>query len=121
MSSPDMRIRTAWRSGEPHALERAAEQLAAEGHEETAIYDALERLLLDERAAGADDATEDRITNVMDRLTGWCHESNHIETNRNPVPDAAGRNGSGQPANGIRAPWAAGSAVEAPPTDPAGG
>lgn len=113
MISPDERIRNAWRSGSPRALDRAAEELAAEGYEETAIYDALERLLLDERAGGADDDTEDRITNVMDRLTGWCHESNHIKTERGPelLGADADRNGVSRATNGTEKPKpAAGSA-----------
>jgi hypothetical protein len=84
----DERIRKAWRTGDPMELHRAAEQLAAQGHEESTIYDALERLLLEIREAGADDETEERISNVMDRLTGWCHVSNHIKTKRpDPPPD----------------------------------
>jgi hypothetical protein len=84
----DERIREAWRTGVPMELHRAAEELAAQGYEESAIYDALERLLLEVREAGADDEAEERISNVMDRLTGWCHESNHIKTRRtDPPPD----------------------------------
>lgn len=87
MTSIDTRIRDAWNTGEPMALHRAAEQLAAEGHEESTIYDALEKLLLEVREAGADDATEEPIMDVLDRLTGWCHESGHIRTKRGePAP-----------------------------------
>jgi hypothetical protein len=86
MTPLDERINAAWRSGGPQELHRAAEQLAAQGHEESAIYDALERLLLEVRAAGADDETEDRITDVMERLTDWCHESNRIKTRRTDPP-----------------------------------
>lgn len=79
-------IRDAWNAGDPMALHRTVELLANEGNEESAIYDVLEKLLLDVRAAGADDATEERIMGVMDRLTGWCHASNHIRTKRNSLP-----------------------------------
>ena len=82
MTPLDERITAAWRTGLPPELHRAAEQLAAQGHDESAIYDALERLLLEARAAGADDEVEERITNVMDRLTGWCRAVNHIKTTR---------------------------------------
>jgi len=74
------RLKAAWDSNAPHALDRAAERLAAEGVAEVEIMVALEQLLLEVRAAGADDETEERIMGVYDRLTGWCHESNHIRT-----------------------------------------
>lgn len=89
MTSLDARIRDAWNSGDPMALHHAAEQLAAEGYKESVILDSLEKLLLEVRGAGADDDTEERIMGVMDRLVGWCHESNHIRTRRlepPPVP-----------------------------------
>ena len=113
-------MRRAWETGERLALDRVAEQLAGQGVDESVIFEALKALLLEERAAGADDETEDRISDVMDRLTGWCHVSNHIKTNRNPAPAAAGRTGTGQLANGVQTPQTAGSTTEAPPTGPAG-
>jgi hypothetical protein len=85
MTTLDERVSTAWRSG-PSELHRTAERLAAEGHAESAIYESLERLLLEVRATGADDETEDRITDVMERLTGWCHESQHIPLRRVELP-----------------------------------
>jgi hypothetical protein len=86
MNPIDTRIREAWNSGQPLALHTAAEQLAAEGHAEAAINDSLEKLLLEVRAGGADDETEERIMGVMDRLTGWCHGSQHIRTTRTGLP-----------------------------------
>lgn len=82
MPTPYDRLKEAWDTDTPHALDRAAEQLAAEGVAESAILDELTRLLLEVRAGGADDETEERIHGVMDRLTGWCHVSNHIKTKR---------------------------------------
>jgi hypothetical protein len=80
MISIDDRIRDAWVSTDPMALHTLAERLAGEGQPEGVILDGLERLLLEVRANGADDVTEDRIMDVMDRLTGWCHASHHIRT-----------------------------------------
>lgn len=80
------RIRAAWNPDSPQGLHQIAEELASEGYDETAIYDGLEKLLLEERESGADDAIEDRITDVMERLTGWCHESGHIHTNPTAAP-----------------------------------
>jgi hypothetical protein len=87
MTTIDTRIREAWNTGDPMSLHAAAEQLASEGNEESAIYDALERLLLEVRDADADDNTEERIMGVMDRLSGWCHESGHIRTKRVGLPN----------------------------------
>lgn len=87
MSGIDTLIRQAWDSADPMELHTTAERLAAEGHEETAILDALEKLLLEVRKAGADDETEERIMGVMDRLSGWCYESGHIRTNRVGLPN----------------------------------
>lgn len=102
MSGIDTRIREAWDSGDPAALHITAEGLAAEGHEETAILDALEKLLLEVRDAGADDDTEERIMSVMDRLTGWCHVSNHIHTKRSELPPAQPTPNVDQPTPSIR-------------------
>lgn len=86
MSTIYDRLRVAWDTGVPLALDHAAEQLAHEGVAESALVDEMMRLLLEVRAAGADEETEERIHGVMDRLTGWCHESNHIKTKRTEVP-----------------------------------
>lgn len=86
MTAIDTRMRDAWNSGDPMALHHTAEQLATEGKTESAILDSLEKLLLDVRAAGADDDKEERIMGVMDRLTGWCHESGHIRTKPSDLP-----------------------------------
>jgi hypothetical protein len=105
MTPLDERIHEAWRTGKPLELHRAAEQLAAEGVEESAIYDALERLLLELREAGADDETEEQVSNVMDRLTGWCHVSNHIKTKRATPPTADKTPLPTDPAPSEAPPW----------------
>jgi hypothetical protein len=73
------RIQAAWDTGDPLALHREVERLAAEGHSQQALEDALEALLLTVRKAGASDASEETINGVWDRLTGWCHAARHIE------------------------------------------
>jgi hypothetical protein len=80
MATPLERVQAAWATGDRLELHRTVEQLAAEGHSQQALEDALESLLLEVRAAGADDDTEEVIMGVWDRLTGWCHESRHIKT-----------------------------------------
>lgn len=85
MATPTERIEAAWESGGRLALHREVERLATEGVVESALYDVLEELLLRLRAAGADDETEEHVMGVMDRLTGWCLESNRIRTYR-PTP-----------------------------------
>ncbi|HET6576575.1 MAG TPA: hypothetical protein VFG68_23455 [Fimbriiglobus sp.] len=84
MATPRERIQAAWATGERLELHRAVEQLAAEGYSQQVLEDALESLLLEVRAAGADDDTEEVIMGVWDRLTGWCHESGHIKTQSTP-------------------------------------
>jgi hypothetical protein len=74
------RVQTAWATGEPLALHREVERLAAEGHSRQALEDALEALLHAVRATGAGDDTEEFINGVWDRLTGWCHGDRHIGT-----------------------------------------
>lgn len=91
MTTPNERIRAAWATGDRLALHREVEELAAAGHSQQTLENALEELLLEVRAAGADDDTEEIINGVWDRLTGWCDASRHIRT----PPDApvAGVNG----------------------------
>jgi hypothetical protein len=74
------RVQAAWNSGDPRPLHREVEQLAAQGHSRQVLEEALEALLREVRAAGAYDDTEEIINGVWDRLTGWCHESQHIGT-----------------------------------------
>jgi hypothetical protein len=74
------RVQSAWATGDPLALHREVERLAAEGHSRQALEDALESLLLAVRATGAGDAQEEIINGVWDRLTGWCHADRHIGT-----------------------------------------
>jgi hypothetical protein len=74
------RVQAAWATGDPLALHREVERLAAEGHSRKALEEALETLLRQLRDAGADDDTEEIINGVWDRLTGWCHASRQIGT-----------------------------------------
>jgi hypothetical protein len=80
MTGIHAQFRQAWDNGIPFALDRTAERLASEGSSQTDLLDALERLLLEVRDAGANDEEEDKITGVMDRLTGWSHQSSRILT-----------------------------------------
>ena len=81
MLSPQARLRSAWDSANRSAeLNTVVEVMATEGVHLEALNDALLRLLLEIRAAGADDETEEIINEVADRLHGWCHVSGRIET-----------------------------------------
>lgn len=81
MLSPDERMKSAWDSANRTlALNSAVEVMAAEGVHLEALNDALLRLLLEIRASGADDETEEIVNEVADRLHGWCHVSGRIET-----------------------------------------
>ena len=71
------RVLAAWSSGAPQALDREVEQLASEGHSQQSLEDALETLLNQVRSAG-DNHGEEIINGVWDRLTGWCHASQHF-------------------------------------------
>ena len=74
------RVQAAWATGDPLALHREVEQLAAQGNSRQTLDDALEALLHVVRNAGVDDETEEIINGVWDRLTGSCHASSHIGT-----------------------------------------
>ena len=81
MLSPYERMKSAWDSANRTlALNSAVEVMAAEGVHLEALNDALLRLLLEIRSAGADDETEEIVNEVADRLHGWCHVSGRIET-----------------------------------------
>ncbi len=80
MATLGERVQAAWATGDPLALHREVERLAAEGHSQQALEDALEALLLAVREAGAGDDMEEIVNGVWDRLTGWCHPARHIET-----------------------------------------
>jgi hypothetical protein len=80
MATPLNRVQTAWATGDPLALHREVERLAAEGHSRQSLEDALEALLRAVRATGASDDTEEIINGVWDRLTGSCHADQHIRT-----------------------------------------
>ncbi len=74
------RVKLAWASGEAMALHREVEQLAADGHSRQELEGALEELLRELRSAGVDEDSEEIVNGVWDRLTGWCHSSQHITT-----------------------------------------
>jgi hypothetical protein len=80
MATLGERVQAAWASGDPLALHREVERLAAEGQSQKALEDALEALLLAAREAGADDDAEEVVNGVWDRLTGWCHPARQIKT-----------------------------------------
>src|SRR5688572_22714397 len=87
MATPFERVKAAWETPDRRGeLNRVVETMAAEGYTQQALEDALEALLLEVRAAGADDDTEEIINGVWDRLTGWCHESWHINTRASALP-----------------------------------
>ena len=80
MATLGERVQAAWATGDPLALHREIDQLAAKGHSQQALEDALEALLLALREAGAGDDAEEIVNGVCDRLTGWCRPARHIET-----------------------------------------
>lgn len=82
MATVDERMAAAWSSGGAGALGPQVERAAREGVPESDILGALERLLLSLRETGLDDESDDRINEVMDRLTGWGHPSGRIRTAR---------------------------------------
>jgi hypothetical protein len=100
MATLGERVQAAWATGDPLALHREVEQLAAEGHSQEALEDVLEALLLAVREAGGSDDREEIVNGVWDRLTGWCHPARHIET------PARKENGAGadSPTDGTNAP-----------------
>ena len=101
MATPYERVKAAWDAPDrPAALNRVVEAMAVEGMTRAELEDALTTLLLEVRAAGADDETDEVINEVGDRLYGWCHRSGWIITrDRAPViaeweaRQAADRNG----------------------------
>jgi len=90
MTTPLKRVQAAWATGDPLALHREVERLAAEGNSRQALEDALESLLLAVRATRAGDDTEEIINGVWDRLTGWCHGDQHIGTLSSTEQGASG-------------------------------
>lgn len=78
MATPLESVQAVWATGDPLALHREVEQLADQGHSRQVLEDALEALLLSIRSAGANDEIEEIINGVWDRLTGRCHDSNHV-------------------------------------------
>jgi len=71
-------VQAAWSTGDPLALHREVEQIAAQGISKQSLEDALETLLRTVRATGADGHTEEITNGVWDHLTGWCHANNRI-------------------------------------------
>jgi hypothetical protein len=94
MATPLDRARAAWHTGDPWALHRVVEALAAEGVSRSAIENLLEALLLEVRAAGEGEDREAIVESVWDRITGWCHRDYHIHF---PEPQPAPPNGAPAP------------------------
>lgn len=81
MPTPFDTIRQAWQSRDREAaLNRAAEELAADGVSRGVLDECLSRLLEEVRAGGEDEAAEEIIAGVGDRLHGWCLPANAIRT-----------------------------------------
>jgi hypothetical protein len=55
------------------ALRTLIRDFAKQGHTKSAIYDALEALVLSLRATPGNEAAEELVLDVMDALTGACH------------------------------------------------
>ena len=90
MATPVERVQVAWANGGRMALHREVEHLATEGYSQQTLEDAMKSLLLEGRAAGADDDTEEDINGVWDRLTGWCDPDRRIHTVPAPTIEANG-------------------------------
>ena len=85
MASPFERVKVAWTAPDPKGeLNRVVEVMAAEGVTRAELDAALAQLLLEVRAAGVDDDTEEIILGVCDRLHGWCSLAYHITTRTSP-------------------------------------
>ena len=99
--TPYERVKAAWDTPDrENGLDHAVETMAAEGLTQKAIEGGLKTLLLEVRAAGADDDTEEIINGVWDRLTGWCHEDWHIHARTDvPADSPASANGHAVPAD----------------------
>lgn len=72
-------MRTALHQPDASELHHLIEGLAKQGHTESELCEQLEAVLLEERADGATDEVENRIIDVLERLTGWCHESCRVQ------------------------------------------
>jgi hypothetical protein len=95
MTTPLDRMRTAWKTDGRLALHRETEALAEEGTSQQVLEAAVDTLLSEARAAGADDETEEEILGVGDRLSGWCHASRKIvsresQPGSSPLPHVNG-------------------------------
>jgi hypothetical protein len=90
MTTPYERLKVAWSATDRRkAMNREVEDMAAEGVSLAELDAALERMLLDVRAAGVDDETEEEILGIGDRLHGWVMESSRIHTKTVTIPDVA--------------------------------
>lgn len=87
MATPYERVKAAWDATDrPAALNRVVEAMAAAGVTRPELDAALTALLLEIRAAGADDDTEEIINEVGDRLHHWCVPSGWIEPRTATLP-----------------------------------
>jgi len=90
MATPYDRVNAAWESADRRAaLHRVVETMAVEGVTLGELDTALDRLLMDVRASGADDDTEEIIMGVGDRLHDWCVPDRRIETRSSLLPTEA--------------------------------
>jgi hypothetical protein len=102
MPTPYERLTVAWNAPDRRkSMNRTVEDMAAEGVSLADLDAAIEKLLLEIRAAGADEGTEEEIMGIGDRLHGWVVESNRIHTrpagtpshlptrSENPIPTPA--------------------------------
>ena len=90
MTTPYERLKVAWTATDRRkAMNREVEDMAAEGVSLADLDVALERMLLDVRAVGADDETEEEIMGIGDRLHGWVMESSRIHTKPVTIPTVA--------------------------------
>lgn len=79
--TPLEQMRSAWNSiDRVESLNRTVERLAQEGVPREILDESLGSLLDSERDRGIDEAEEELILAVADRLHGWCHESRTIPT-----------------------------------------
>lgn len=61
-------------------LNDEVERLASDGHSRQSLEEALKSLFLSVRAIGDDEESDEKISGVWDRLTGWRHKSRRVET-----------------------------------------
>jgi hypothetical protein len=87
--TPYERLKVAWVAPDRRrAMNRTVEDMAAEGVSLADLDAALERMLLEVRAEGADEETEEEIMGIGDRLHGWVIESSRIHCKPAATPAA---------------------------------